>query len=225
MLNTTTVYPNSSFSQRIGDFLRRKPVIVQLLRFAAIGSLNTALDFIILNYITKSFDITSGTTLGVLNVVSFTAAIIQSYFWNRAWAFAESQGLSVFQNAYRLILVGGLGFVAFASVVIGAAYNAYNLYFLFILIGFVIVEIILWKAFNLKFGDKHAGAQFATFVAVSLVGLLINSLVVVFASSIITPYLEFTINADTIKNVAKIMATAFSLIWNFLAYKLIVFRK
>lgn len=219
-MNTTIL------SARITGLLRSRPVIIQLLRFAAIGSLNTALDFVILNYVTKSFDVTSGVTLGALNVISFTAAIIQSYFWNRAWAFAESSNVSVFQNALRLVLVGGLGFATFLAVIVGAAYDGSNLYFLLALGAFVIIQLCLWKAFRLQFGAKPGtGHQFTTFVVVSLVGLLINSVIVVIASNIIAPYLEFSVNADTIKNVAKICATMFSLIWNFLAYKLIVFKR
>ncbi len=215
-----------TLNNKITTLLRNKPVIIQLLRFAAIGSINTALDFVILNYVTKSFDVTSGVTLGILNVISFSAAIIQSYFWNRAWAFAESSGVSVFQNFLRLMFVGGLGFLAFVGVIVGAAYDASNIYFLLILGAFIVIQACLWKAFALSFGQHQgAGTQFATFLIVSLVGLLINSTIVVIASNFITPYLEFTINADTIKNVAKICATAFSLVWNFVAYKLIVFKR
>ncbi len=213
-------------NNKITGLLRSRPVIIQLLRFAAIGSLNTALDFVILNYVTKSFDVTSGVTLGILNVISFTAAIIQSYFWNRAWAFAEASNVSLFQNAVRLFTVGGLGLAAFLAVFIGAAYDGINTYFLLVLGAFVLVQLCLWIAFGLRLNAKSgASTQFATFVVVSLVGLLINSVIVVIASNFITPYLEFMVNADTIKNVAKICATAFSLVWNFIAYKLIVFKR
>lgn len=212
--------------QQITDLLRRKPVIIQLLRFAAIGSLNTALDFAILNFITKSFNITSGFELGALNAISFVAAVVQSYLWNRAWAFAENSGVSVFQNAVRLVLVGGLGFAAFLTIFLGAAYDASNLFFLLVLVGFAVIELILWKAFSLRFGQTQgAGSQFTGFIVVSIVGLLINSFIIVIAANLITPYLEFTVNADTIKNVAKILATCFSLIWNFIGYKLFVFKK
>ena len=132
----------------------------------------------------------------------------------------------MFQNAFRLVMVGGLGFVAFAAVIVGAAYDASSMFFLLILAAFVVTEIILWFAFGLKFGQQQgAGTQFATFLIVSLIGLAINSTIVVVASKVITPGLEETVNADTIKNVAKIVATAFSLIWNFVGYKLLVFKR
>ncbi len=222
MIATTTL----TLNDRITTFLKARPVIIQLLRFAAIGALNTALDFIILNYVTKTFDVTSGVTLGVLNVISFSAAIIQSYIWNRAWTFSEGSGVSVFQNALRLMMVGGLGFAAFAAVILAAAAGASNVFFLMVLAAFVIIELILWRAFGLSFG-KHegAGTQFAAFLIVSLIGLAINSVIIVLASHVITPGLEMYVNADTIKNVAKILATVFSLIWNFVGYKLIVFKR
>ncbi|HEX3099931.1 MAG TPA: GtrA family protein [Patescibacteria group bacterium] len=216
----------NQLNNRVTALLRSHPVIMQLLRFAAIGSLNTALDFIILNYVTKSFDVTSGVALGALNVISFTAAIIQSYFWNKAWAFSESSRVSLFQNFVRLFTVGGLGLAAFLAVFIGAYYDGINTFFLMVLIGFVVVQICLWIAFGLKLGYSSGGSQqFITFLIVSLVGLAINSIIVVIAAHYITPYLEMNFNADTIKNVAKIVATVFSLIWNFIGYKLIVFKR
>jgi putative flippase GtrA len=216
-----------TLNARVTSLLRSRPVIIQILRFAAIGSINTALDFIILNFITKSLGISSGVALGALSAVSFSAAIIQSYFWNKAWAFAESVNLSVFQNAFRLVAVGGVGFAAFVAVFLGAAKDAAGIYFLYILAAFLISQFILWKAFGMKLGASRSGtgAQFFSFLIVSLVGLLINSVIVVIATHFITPYVNSSINADTIKNMAKIVATLFSLVWNFIGYKLIVFKR
>jgi putative flippase GtrA len=217
---------SSNLNDRISILLRNRPVIVQLLRFAAIGSLNTALDFIILNYLTKSFDITEGVQLGAISMVGFSIAIIQSYIWNRSWAFAESSGISVFQNALRLVMVGGLGFAAFLAVFVGAGYEATSFYYLMVLVAFLISELVLWFAFRLRFGQQAGvSTQFATFLIVSLVGLGINAIIVVIATKIITPGLEEYVNPDLIKNVAKVLATAFSLIWNFVGYKLFVFKR
>ena len=60
-----------TFNQKLTQLLANKPVILQILKFAAIGALNTALDFIILNYVTKAFGVESGLNLGLLNVISF----------------------------------------------------------------------------------------------------------------------------------------------------------
>jgi putative flippase GtrA len=215
-----------SLSQRFTELLRRKPVIVQILRFAAIGSLNTALDFVILNFLFKTFEIDTTSELFLINGINFSFAVIQSYFWNRAWAFTESQGLSLFQNAFRLMLVGSLGAFTLLAVFIGLAFDPANTYFLLIFVGLISIELVLWKAFNLKLGQtSSSGIQFLVFVVASALGALINSGILALAAHIITPYLEFTINSDYIKNIAKVIATAVSLVWNFTAYKLIVFKR
>ncbi len=221
----------SEFNRKIGALLARRPVIMQLLRFAAIGALNTALDFIILNYITKRYGIDKGASLGLLNVLSFSAAVIQSYLWNKAWAFAESRG-GLMQNLNRLVLVGGLGFVSLVGVLFGANLEAVPAYYLMILVGFVVVQIGFWFSFRLSLKSGAGGVaapahkhMFSSFLLISLVGLLINSGVIALASNIITPYLSGYISADLIKNAAKVLATGFSLVWNFLGYKLIVFKK
>lgn len=216
-----------TFNQRLANLLVAKPVILQILRFAAIGTLNTALDFIILNYVTKSFDVTAGIPLGMLNVISFSAAMIQSYLWNRAWTFSNFN-ISPLANAFRLVVVGGLGLLAFLLVIFGGIQGALENYYLFILIIFIVLEIVVWYGFGLKLADKNnsgLGHQFAIFMIVSIVGLVINSGIVALASLALAPSLTSLINADSIKNVAKILATGVSLIWNFLGYKLIVFRK
>lgn len=220
------------FEQTISSILQRRPIVLQLLRFAAIGALNTALDFIILNFITKTFDIQSGIALGVLNVLSFGAAVIQSYFWNKAWAFAQSANMTVFQNFFRLVMVGGLGFAAFLAVFVGAGYDASNLFYLLVLVGFIVIEFILWMAFGLRLNSQGSGgSQFVSFIIVSVIGLIINSAVVVVAVkfSDIGVFAEMinrlNLNADLVKNLAKVAATALSLIWNFIGYKLIVFKR
>lgn len=216
-----------TYNSKLAQLLHEKPVILQLLKFAAIGTLNTALDFIILNYVTKALGIEAGFELGVLNVISFSAAIIQSYLWNKAWAFS-SVTLSPIKSFIRLVVVGGLGFISFLLVIIGAAYAVVDNYFLFILIAFLIAEIIIWYGFGLKLisqQGEHVGKQFLEFVVVSIIGLIINSVIVVIASSYLAEPLSNLINEDTIKNVAKILATCVSLVWNFVGYKLIVFKK
>ncbi len=216
-----------TFNQKLTQLLANKPVILQILKFAAIGALNTALDFIILNYVTKAFGVESGLNLGLLNVISFSAAMIQSYLWNRAWTFAASNS-SPLSNLFRLIVVGGLGFVSFLLVVIGGIYSVVDTYYLFILIVFLIAEILIWYGFDLNLGGDSSvgvGHQFGIFMIVSLIGLLINSGIVVVASMALAPTLSNLINVDSVKNVAKILATMVSLIWNFVGYKLFVFKK
>ena len=70
---------------------------------------------------------------------------------------------------------------------------------------------------------KKEGIKFAQFLTVSLIGIIINSLIVYLITSFIPPM--FGVNPQLWANIAKLAATAISLIWNFLGYKFIVFKK
>lgn len=215
-----------SLAVRVENLLRARPVVLQLLKFAAIGVINTALDFLLLNLISKYLNISSGTGLGLVNLITFSIATIQSYFWNKAWAFGDSE-VGIFKNFIRLFLIGFLGALGVLLAVVGASLSATPIFYLLLLVAFVIAELVLWHLFSLgkNFDQAAPSRQFITFFIVSLIGLLINSGVVSVASTALQPYAAQLGNADVVKNVAKIGATAVSLIWNFIGYKIVVFKK
>lgn len=204
------------------SFLRRYPIVLQLLRFVAIGVLNTALDFIILNLLTKTLNIQSGLNLGSINVVGFSTAVIQSYFWNRYWAFGGDD-VAIAKNFFRLIMVGGLGAIGMIAVLFGAQRGAAPIYYLLVLLAFVLVELALFFYITHHSDQGNHTAKFLAFLVVSIIGLIINSVVLALVASRLQ--ITTTISADLIKNLAKILATVISLVWNFIGYKLIVFRK
>ncbi len=65
--------------------------------------------------------------------------------------------------------------------------------------------------------------KFTEFIAVSVVGAGINSSIVAGITTFIPPI--FGLSAKMWANVAKLGATGISLIWNFIGYKLFVFKK
>ncbi len=65
--------------------------------------------------------------------------------------------------------------------------------------------------------------KFAQFITISLIGSGINSSIVAGITTFITPV--FDISPILWANVAKLLATSISLIWNFIGYKLFVFKK
>lgn len=133
-------------------------ILWQVAKFGIVGVLNTSIDFGILNLLILLTDFTRGAGIGLINVPSFSLAILNSYFWNRKWVFK----------------------------------------------------------------DSHKG-NFFIFVAVTVIGLLINTSVVVVITTFIPPII---VGSPTIwANVAKVFATGFSMVWNFTGYKLIVFKK
>jgi putative flippase GtrA len=70
---------------------------------------------------------------------------------------------------------------------------------------------------------KQEETKFAQFIAVSLVGSGINSSIVAGITTYIDPV--FGVSLILWANIAKLLATGVSLIWNFIGYKLFVFKK
>ncbi len=65
-------------------------------------------------------------------------------------------------------------------------------------------------------------ADFITFFAVTLIGLAINSAILFILTTFVHPIV--VTNSAQWANIAKVLATAVSLIWNFVGYRVIVFR-
>lgn len=63
----------------------------QVAKFGLVGVLNTSIDFGILNALMLLTGFTAGEGLGLINVPSFSAAIVNSYFWNRKWVFEKAK--------------------------------------------------------------------------------------------------------------------------------------
>lgn len=143
----------------IAGFISKKiPLLWQFAKFAQVGVLNTAIDFGILNLLIFVTGITSGLSIIPLNAISFSTAIINSFFWNEKWVFKAKKE-----------------------------------------------------------------ANFITFVVVTLIGLAINSGIVYTITTFVPP--TFVDSQKLWANLAKVLATGISLIWNFTGYRLVVFKK
>lgn len=133
-------------------------VFWQLAKFGLVGVLNTAIDFGILNLLISLTQVVSGPFIIVMNATSFSAAVVNSYYWNKEWVFSGSKKSS-----------------------------------------------------------------FLVFAVVSVVGIAINSGIVFALTTFVKPV--FVSSPELWANLAKVLATVLSLVWNFLGYKLIVFKK
>lgn len=143
----------------VANFLgRRMAILWQIAKFGLVGVLNTTIDFGILNFLIILTGISSGSMIIALNLASFGAATVNSYFWNKYWVFA---------------------------------------------------------------GTKRG--NFVTFMIVSIVGIAINTATVYLLTNYVPP--QVVESPVLWANIAKVLATGLSLVWNFLGYKLIVFKK
>ncbi|MBI2355655.1 MAG: GtrA family protein [Candidatus Doudnabacteria bacterium] len=134
----------------------------QFIRFAIVGAVNTLLDFAILNLLSWATGIYEGNGIIPLNVISFTVAVVNSYFLNKAWAFKDR-------------------------------------------------------------ASEEQGKKFTLFLIVSVIGAIINTATVRIVSTNIDPM--FGLSQELWLNAAKVIATGLSLVWNFIGYKVFVFKK
>ena len=70
--------------------------------------------------------------------------------------------------------------------------------------------------------EKQTG-EFAQFVAITLVGMALNTATVYIITTLISPM--FGLSVELWANLAKAAATGISLVWNFTGYKFIVFKR
>lgn len=136
------------------------PLLDQLGKFLATGSLNFFLDFGVLNILILLTNITNGVYYVVFKIISFLVASTNSYFWNKFWVFGGGKRANA--GEYGLF---------FTTTAIGAAIN--------IGIAAFIVNVI---------GAPHG------------------------------------INPKVWSNVGALVAVIFSLFWNFISYKFLVFK-
>ncbi len=127
--------------------------------------MNTAIDFTVLNLLMWWTGIYKGGWIILLNAVSFSIAVINSYLWNKYWTFRAREADE----------------------------------------------------------PGEVAKEFSQFIAVTLIGLGINTGVVYGITTLIAPV--FGLSPEIWANLAKATATGFSLIWNFIGYKFIVFKK
>lgn len=137
-------------------------ILKQVGKFGMVGVLNTSIDFGIFNFLITTTGIVVGASLAFLNIISFSFAVVNSFFWNRLWVFEDRRH------------------------------------------------------------ELHLN-EFFSFLVVSIIAVGLNSAIVLTLSTFVPPFFGF--DQKTWINIAKVFATLFSLVWNFLGYKFIVFKK
>lgn len=87
-----------------------------------------------------------------------------------------------------------------------------------------VIHSYFWNKFwTFSARKTEATKEFLQFLIVSVVGLLINGGIVYMITTWLQPM--FGVNEISWANAGKVAATAISLIWNFIGYKFIVFKK
>lgn len=98
-----------------------KRLSLQFGKFALIGFLNTGIDFAVLNLLMWSFAIYSGSWLAFFNVVSFSIAVTNSYFWNKYWVFRAGGTENKTTEFTKFLIVSIIGIFINTFIVYGFA--------------------------------------------------------------------------------------------------------
>ncbi|MFZ1655106.1 MAG: GtrA family protein [Candidatus Moraniibacteriota bacterium] len=138
-------------------------LVKQFSKFVIVGGINTGIDFAVLYGLVTVTGITHGYELFILNAISFSVAVINSYFMNKYWTFED------------------------------------------------------------KTKTQQEPFKFSQFLIISVIGIGINGGILTLITGNVIPL--FGLSERLWVLFAKLMATGVSLVWNFVGYKLFVFKK
>jgi putative flippase GtrA len=100
----------------------------QFVKFAAVGSMNAALDLGLINLLSLIFKIYSGWPIVIFNVISVGTAITNSYFLNKFWSFKSRAPIGL-RELIKFIAVSlatltiNTAFIYFLTTTVGAPDN------------------------------------------------------------------------------------------------------
>ena len=96
----------------LGKFV---PVLYQFAKFAAVGALNTMIDFGVFNLEVLFSGISKGVAASGFKAVSFLFATTNSFFWNKYWTFGVKEKATSGEAA-KFYLVAFLGWSVNVSI-------------------------------------------------------------------------------------------------------------
>jgi len=83
----------------------------QLAKFGIVGAANTAIDFGILNLLVYFFATSGGFVEDAFKAISFSIAVINSFFWNKYWSFAKKSKEESHKEFLQFFAVSVIGAV------------------------------------------------------------------------------------------------------------------
>jgi putative flippase GtrA len=77
----------------------------RFLRFAVVGIIGAVVDFGVANLLTGVFNV----PLVIAGTISFIAAIISNFIWNRYWTYPDSRSKNIFGQLFQFAIVSVVG--------------------------------------------------------------------------------------------------------------------
>jgi putative flippase GtrA len=94
--------------------------LLEIIKFAFIGGLNTVIDFAVLNALIFLFGVgEKGQFYVIFKAISFLVAVANSYLFNKRWVFTEDTKTSKVLEKFLFFIVSGIGFLLNVSISTG----------------------------------------------------------------------------------------------------------
>lgn len=97
--------------------LEKNEAVKQFAKFVVIGVVNTGLDFLVLNAQMFVTGINQGAGMLAQNALSFSVATINSYYFNKKWAFQDNSQKNQGHKFSQFLVVSLVGLVINSSTV------------------------------------------------------------------------------------------------------------
>lgn len=96
----------------VGKFLSKYiGFMFQLSKFGIVGGSNTAVDLGILQLLIILSGVSGGLVVSGFKAISFVAAVINSYLWNKHWSFEKKESEDTSKEFTQFVLVSIVGLV------------------------------------------------------------------------------------------------------------------
>lgn len=133
------------------------PALFQFAKFAAVGALNFAIDFGVLNILIMLTGVTAGLAFVIFKAISVVLAVVNSYFWNKFWVFQDGQAQGIVREfatfvAVSLVGIGvNTGTAHFVVNIIGPRFDIGPTVWANIGAAISVVITLFWNFFGYKF--------------------------------------------------------------------------
>lgn len=87
----------------------------RFIKFAIVGTTGAVVDFGLLNF----GILVLGLPKAVANTISFSAAVVNNFLWNRLWTFPESRSLPPASQFWKFSLVSLVGYFLNQTIFLG----------------------------------------------------------------------------------------------------------
>jgi putative flippase GtrA len=124
-----------------GDLLSKPKRIERFVKFAIVGAVGAVVDFVLLNImkiVFESVGLGVGWTVSMephqiqlvaANAISFSAAVLSNFTWNRLWTFPESRERPLLSQLLQFTVVNVLGLVINTVILVVMDRYVFQLFF------------------------------------------------------------------------------------------------